>query len=229
MKLLILVSCITYFASHASETMSIHLKNAIKLNQERKIYYSELTDKKSEIISDTLIKGEKKALLFSWIFDLITLPYQKLGINVGKDEFISMSKTPRFSAQYKRLPENITEYKKPNSLHFQQKLKDALKIGFKEVSILANEELKRIEKPHAYHCIYRHFLESIIRTSNLATIHEQKAREVGVTSPRWISKWLLKLQIKNLDEAIELDELAVPVQTKNVPILCNDVPYIPPH
>lgn len=73
----------------------------------------------------------------------------------------------------------------------------------------------------------RHFLESMIRGANVAPQHIKKAVGMHVPSPAWLSKLMIRAQINRLNVAIELDQLAAPVQAKNIPILCNDLPYIP--
>lgn len=228
LKFIVFINIIFALTVHSNETMSKHLKKAIAVNLHRKVLYSKLSNGGSEIISDTLIKGERQALLISWFFDFVSWPYRQLGFGIGRDEFISMENIPNFASKYNFSPEPESNYKKPDSNTIIKRLNIALKFGFKYFSKLTELELSRVKSPRAYHCIYRHFLESLIRTSNLADKYELQARKYNLSSPTWISKKLIKLQIKSIRKAIALDELAVPIQSKNIPILCNDVPNIPP-
>jgi hypothetical protein len=39
---------------------------------------------------------------------------------------------------------------------------------------------------------------------------------------------MLAAHLDSLDESARIDMMAAPVQAMNVPIICQDVPYIPP-
>lgn len=65
----------------------------------------------------------------------------------------------------------------------------------------------------------RHFLESIRRVAGLAPTY-------GVRT-MFISKQMLWAHVRSLKKASELDQMAAPLQAEGLPILCQDVPYIP--
>ncbi|MBI5203189.1 MAG: hypothetical protein HY925_16480 [Elusimicrobia bacterium] len=78
-----------------------------------------------------------------------------------------------------------------------------------------------------YFCMTRHILESVRRAARLAPLHDTASRAKGLESPYGVSRQFIKTQLLSLSQAWTLDEWAVPVQAKGVPILCRDVPPIP--
>ena len=89
----------------------------------------------------------------------------------------------------------------------------------------ANEDLE--DYPN-FHCMVRHLLESMLRISNLAPIHEREATELGLPPTRDLSWTLVRMHTLVLTEAVEVDGLAAPLQAEGLPIICRDVPPIPP-
>ena len=70
-------------------------------------------------------------------------------------------------------------------------------------------------------------LESLRRISNLAPIQQERAQQVGLEGALALSED--KLHFLSLTAATKLDEQAAPIQSEGVPIVCRDVPSIPPH
>jgi hypothetical protein len=75
----------------------------------------------------------------------------------------------------------------------------------------------------------RHLLGSALRISNQAPRYEAQARAARIrASPGAISRTMLDLHLRMLGEAARLDRAAAPLQAEGIPILCQDVPPIPP-
>jgi hypothetical protein len=74
----------------------------------------------------------------------------------------------------------------------------------------------------------RHLLESALRITNGARRYAAEAEARGVASPAGLSRALLSMHLTTLGEGARLDRRAAPLQAEGVPIICQDVPPIPP-
>jgi hypothetical protein len=68
----------------------------------------------------------------------------------------------------------------------------------------------------------------MLRISNLAPLYDRMAEARGVPSPLEISTVLADLHFVVLGQAVMADGMAAPIQAADVPLLCQDVPFIPP-
>jgi hypothetical protein len=217
-------------SAHAEENcLSRHLKNASVLNESRRAFYSELTQGLSEPISDRLIAFEKLALLPSAVLDGWASPFQSFGVPVLCDELISMSEVSPFAAQSPVPPDPISRFRPMRTDQVASSVREAYRVGgFSEVSRVAQEWVDVTKRTPSYHCLLRHFLESIVRAANLAPIHVTEAESLGLpVSSMGLSWAFIELQLAGLQEMENLDELAAPIQATGVPLLCQDVPVIP--
>lgn len=206
-----------------------HLHEAIEKNEQRRPLYSSLSGGRSEALSDKLIESEKMSLIFARNIDEAAEPFQAVGIRIPCDEFISMSETPEFRDRFPFDPEPLSSYEVVDGSQFRQDLETAFEEGgFAAVSSLSTELLHSLEEPRAYHCMMRHTLESLRRIANFAPVHDARAKELGAQSPLWLSEDLVRLHVLPLDAVAKLDEQASPLQAEGLPILCQDVPPIPP-
>ncbi len=74
-----------------------HLEEAITLNNERQPLYAALSNNQSIAISSALIEIEHKLLRMAILSDVVSYFYQKAGVPLLCDEYVSMSLTPKFS------------------------------------------------------------------------------------------------------------------------------------
>lgn len=210
--------------------MATHLQEAIKQNKERLSCYSAITDGKSVHTSSQLIQSETLSLLVAAVLDARAKPFQKKGIAILCDEFVSMSETPAFDegASYLEMPLQAPAIRKESYQKWSNDLKQSLKTGgFKAVAKRGTLILDQLSKQPRYFCMARHLLESIVRGANLAPLHMQKARAKGLKSTESLSRDFMQLQIWALSTADSLDRSAAEIQKHGVPIVCQDVPAIP--
>ncbi|HEV2147105.1 MAG TPA: hypothetical protein VGR37_06865, partial [Longimicrobiaceae bacterium] len=100
--------------------------------------------------------------------------------------------------------------------------------GFGGAAAALGAELAALEATPCCHCMLRHMLESMLRVATLAPVHAARAEEAGMRSTAGLSRLLLRLHLLALSDAAKLDVLAAPIQARGIPILCQDVPPIPP-
>jgi hypothetical protein len=209
--------------------MTEHLLEAIKINKERKKLYTELTQGKSNKISNLMIGLELASLPTSITMDYIAKKWQAKGIPLLVHEFIPMSETPEFCENY---PFAIEELDRLPYLDWKS-LAQNLSKAYKQKNYLliieqAQKSMSEIRQyPHLF-CMTRHILESLIRCSNLTIMHLEKARELSLDFNLKPSHFLLSVHINSLHGSFLIDKLAFPIQNQGIPIIFQDVPYVAP-
>jgi len=208
-----------------------HIKEAMELNKERREKYSLLTNGKSKILSNFLIATEKLSLLPVKLQELKALPFNKKGINILCKEVISMKNVPSFQSKVslKKFPK-LREFRRLKVGGLVKGLYDAYKKkDFKLASNLLRKEMKRLDSFPGMYCMHRHVVESILRTSNYGPIHQAKAKSLNIPikDVGKISWNFILSQILTFPLAYQIDKLAFPFQQKGIPIICQDVPFIP--
>jgi hypothetical protein len=207
-----------------------HLSDAIALNQGRKPIYEKLSEGRSSRVSNAMLRIEKWGKPLARFFQWRSKGFQKNGIPVMCDDFVPMSFVPE-------LPEPLRVGQKlpaPPYAYIQHEVQPLVwelaransQKNFEKVAELALNELKSLEAEPAYHCMTRHFLESIARAARLAPVYLQKATELGLRSPEAISQDFIELQVVSLFEVARIDREAGPLQADGIPIICSDVPRI---
>ncbi len=220
---------ILVISAHASSTGCFreHLKEAIEMNRERQFLYAELTQGESRKISNRLIWGERLGLISAFFYDWRASEYQKKGIGVLCDEFVSMDQTPSFRS-YMPLTALPPEWLPEIDI---EKMEKTLQKGihsqdFEKIKKLSKNFLKDLSSLPDYYCMLRHILSSIARSAAIAHIHIEKSLHLGLDTPQTLLLDFLELQVENLENAYDLDRLAFSIQIKGIPILCQDVPEI---
>jgi hypothetical protein len=209
--------------------MSEHLIEAIAINRKRKPMYAKLTKGKSLKISRSLIASEALSLLSSVPLDIISKYWRNRNIPVMKHEFISMSLTPDFKESFED-PQGISPvFPKINTKLMQSNINQVFKQkDYDQLSDCIEAHLNDLNQFSKHFCMVRHILESILRSSNLAKVHIQKANEMHVRSPELFCRYLIYSQIIVIHSSSLLDKWAYPLQKDGIPILYQDVPVIPP-
>jgi hypothetical protein len=206
-----------------------HLEEAIALNLERRPAYSALTAGASEAVTDQLVQAEEFSTYFARRVDEAARPFIARGVNVTCDEFMSMSLAPPFREHFEFEPEPLSSYVTLDGAAMRDALQSAyIHGGFSALSARATNELDALRLPRAYHCMTRHVLEALRRIANFAPVQAARASELGLGSTTDISDELVVLHLLALEQGPRLDEVAAPVQAQGVPILCQDVPHVPP-
>jgi len=210
--------------------MREHLVEARIHDEERKPLYMALTDGASLEISRLLINYATLALPFADLIDSMSVPWQEKGICIGCEEFMSMDLTPPFQDHFQGGPPSLTDFQLQDGIELARTLLQTFQQeSFTGLSAALEEKLAELHETPKFHCMIRHLLESLLRISNLAPLHQRDAEELGLESTTDISTILVDLHLLVFDQAANADRLAAPLQAGDVPIICQDVPYIPPY
>lgn len=227
---LILAPCLKASSGEASNNcFRTHLKDAIEINRERRDLYSKMSHGESLHLSNGLILIEKLLLIPAKKYDRFDQQYQPFFKSPFCEALIDMSETPAFQTEleYPLLPFKSIEGKKFKS--FKKRLKDYAKVGdLKNIEMEVENFLNSSEMQNTYfYCMLRHYLESILRTTLLIPIMQEKAQAHQLEDPKEMMLSFIKLQIFGLSQGKNYDEMAVPLQEQGIRLFCNDVPHIP--
>ncbi len=207
---------------------TIHLDDAIVINTQRKIQYAALTKGKSLRYSRKLIFLERLTKVVAWYYDRQTYPFQKMGIPVGKFEFVNMHEIPAFSATY---PTDIEVFDKLPEFDYQAQIQ-SLKSSFQTKSypklIKHGQIILHALNPYAAHFIlYRHLIESIIRFCQMSLIHQTKMKDEHLKLRLFkLNHWLIRMHLLVLKRSYQFDQEVFEIQTKGIPFLYQDIPSI---
>ena len=213
-----------------SRCMERHLREAAAINRERMPWYDSLTDGRSRGISRRLIWTERLGVVAAWYVDWRARPFQHEGIRIVCDDFVPMAHTPAFRPRAADPPPPLSAFVPADARRIRRDVERARRRGgFPAAGEVLEREIQRLSGTPAYHCMLRHLLESALRISNQAPRYAAEARARGLAgSPEGLSRTLLDLHLLTLGDAVKLDVRAAPLQAVGIPIICQDVPPIPP-
>lgn len=213
--------------TYEGDAIKKHLKDASQLNRKRAFAYSKLSRGQSIPLTYELITMENLAVIFTKFLDYKAREYGKKGIGLFHLDLVDMKLTPEFKTTFLNndFPKQrmILDIKGLKNQWIEYIQKDELDVLYKELlEILDNGRLSIKNQ----NCLTRHFVESIARSLFNLETHRLKAHEQNLEDPIKLSLEFVELQITSLSWAYSLDKRAFPLQQKNIPIYCQDVPPI---
>lgn len=215
--------------SQSESCFRTHLKDAIEINRERRTAYSRLSDGESVALSNGLILIEKLLLIPARKYDRLDRQYQEFFKSPFCEALIDMSETPAFQKEKDYPTKAFKEIDHKQFKKFRRNLKKLAK----EENLLGIEKqveqfMNSPEMQNTYfYCMLRHYLESILRTTLLIPIMQEKAKQHNLPDPKEMMLSFIRLQIYGLSQGKNYDEMAVPIQEQGIRLFCNDVPHIP--
>lgn len=206
-----------------------HLRDAIRINRERRPLYSSLTGGQSLSVSNILILSEQLSIPFAIFTDLCSIPFRNQGIRIVELEFISMDRIPPFSEKLPFPAPSLNAFveSRPGKLILKL-LKQGWRNGWSGLADALRIELHHLETNPGFHLMLKHILESMLRIAVLAPTHQRKCLEAGMrltTKP--LSGYLFLSHLLAIPFATWLDRKTAPLLASGVPILYQDVPAIP--
>lgn len=232
LKKLSLVLLVIFFFKQRVEANSCfvdHLKDAIKLNLERKDQYSTLSDGDSLKVSWYLIFSEIISLPVAFGYDLWAEKYEKSGVSVSCNNFISMNKVKPLVQAPIEPDVDVKKFSSEIQIDFLvgASAKFIENLEYNKLATLIRSELDKIPIQN-YNCMTRHILESAYLVAIRSRGLIQEAKDKGLSSPASGLNFLLGQHLNRvvLWGAKFTDRLAFDSQRKGVPILCSDVPDI---
>lgn len=203
-----------------------HLNEARSLNKLRAPLYARITHGKSEKVSAFLISAEYLAKFSASSIDRESQAFEKYGVNITCESFVSMSTAPQFHSYVLPLP-NLSEYRELDLSEFKSRAKKMLVArAWTELTDSIEKEVNALNKAPEFNCMTRHLLESAAKISSqapaqLKRLKSKKAPDASPLIQKLISNHLLLLGAGQL-----LDSWAAPIQATGVPMICQDIPVI---
>ena len=218
---------------HGLGCMMRHFTDAAALNATRFEAYASLTNGSSRIISSTLIASESVSFPLALWFESREAPLRALGVDILCQGLMPMSD----AGPLVHLPVPVPgesfdgERARRGVAAFTEVLKAAEpNHDFDAMAQAAAALLGDLAVAPSHHCMVRHIAESIRRFAELAPSQISQADGYGLG---WQTGELIRDLIFShrltLGLSEWLDGMAAPIQASGVPILCNDVPKIPPY
>lgn len=209
-----------------SKCMTKHVQDAMILNHQRMPIYAKASNNKSLKISKKLISFEESMSLHNWFADRWAAYFHSKNIPILCNDLVDMKLTPAMPAELP-LKDNPdpTSFVQLNIKDLQLELRKSLAIDLSTVQMVAKKYLLILKHEPRLNCMTRHFLESIALFSKNGQIYMK--HENAQSQLRFFLKLTIKAHIKYLKIANELDTEALSLQTRGIPILCQDLPHIP--
>lgn len=222
--LLLLFSFLLSSSGFSTGCFSEHIQEAVELTRSRMPLYDKISEGESLIVSRLMLAIQRTTLLTSSYYQAKEVPFQKADVPVFCEDFVSMSFTPPF--QEKPVAVSSGPLKNVPIFSWIRKIYSSYRSqGFTGVQQSTQDVLKILDEAKSYHCLTRHFLESIHRIALHAPKHAEMARAKNLSeTPEKLEGDLIVLHLTGLPMTMLLDKLAVPVQKKGIPILCQDAP-----
>jgi hypothetical protein len=209
-----------------------HVRDAIRINQERAAVYMELSDGSSAIISERLILLEYAIIPFARLLDKKALKYIERGIPVLIDDFVSMDSlnAPEEISSYRgTMTEDIVSSYVFIISEFRKDIfKLARKKHFTELEAAAKNcltALRTLERETA--CSFamgKHLVESIV----LCTTNGIRFRAMSNGDTDGIVATNIILQGIGLFPLCDLDVQSASLHRDGIGIIINDLPQIIP-
>lgn len=205
-----------------------HIDDAVALNEARAPFYSKQSQGRSDAISEALIRAEKRVRPYSRWLDRKARAFQREGIGIVCEEFVSMELVPQAVPRAATPTLSLADFNSFDTRDFARNIRRAYKSdGFGAIRVIANLAIEELGHEPNFHCMVRHTIESLDRVAWLAPVHMQEASDPHTQRKlRSLSWQLIEAHLLAMPTAARLDELAAPVQSDGLPILCNDLPPI---
>lgn len=222
-------------AAQRGRCLSLHMEEAMAINTARQPLYNRMSEGASQVVSKTLILSEGMALPMTRLMEWWAQPMVDLGVDLFCDVVVSMAGTPPMVESPQKLEnegaqgisEPFDSWKGFDQLgHY---VWYAVTRSDTQLSEVIAAQLGRLHKHPSTHCMQRHLLESILRAVNWAPVHRQTSQQIGFgfRGAALVQVNILS-QISLLPLGFWLDHQAYPVQKQGIPLICGDVPPIPP-
>jgi len=226
----ILISTSSFSAELFRDCFKIHVKEAMEINRHRRDFYAEMSGGKTRSISNGHIFVEKLIYLWAAAYDRKDRVYYD---DFEKSPFCSilmdMATTPELQTELEFPEKAYQEITKKEMKAFKKDLKESFnKKDMKafEAKIDAFMSSEKMDNPY-FHCLVRHYLESIMRTSMLIPAMKKLAAKKGLKDPEAVMRHFIAYQVGGLSLGNHFDKLAEPHQTNGLRLFCRDNPFIP--
>ncbi|MCU0663832.1 MAG: hypothetical protein MUC50_16075 [Myxococcota bacterium] len=206
-----------------------HLLEAIAINEERKILYSERTGGQSELLSDLLIGSENALLPLARELDAAAEPFQEAGIPIISADFVPMSEIAPSDTPPKHRGE-LTASIKNEAAALIAPLAKLNPADFEAVCAAAEQALSSLEELEELHDVHLAMTRHLLESAAYAALHAIEYERLSDGATKELSRRLVAEQlIAPSRDALGpmADQMANSAHQLGVGIIVNDVPAIP--
>ena len=202
-----------------------HLEEAVSMNQTRRRGYSDMSQGRSDSISEDLIALDRLGLTVAPFFDFRSRNFnQRSGVAINCEVIPSMFTAKPMRGRGASSPVALYKDISPTDILFHARalhFKYGDGSGLEYLKRYLASEVHPLESAPQYNCLARHFLKSMVRLLDVAADHPELAADPGYP---WA---LIETSLVQLEAMDVLDHRAAPLQAEGIPILCQELPVIP--
>jgi hypothetical protein len=216
-------------AETADYGFEAHLLEAIAINEDRKVFYSERTDGQSEVLSNLLISSEYSLLPLARELDEAAAPFQEAGIPIVSADFVSMSDiAPRETPPVRRGV--LTDSIKAEAAAILAPLAELDPSDFQAVCDAAEQALHSLENLQEKYDVHLAMTLHMLESAAYAALNalEYEGLSDGATkelSTRLVAEQLIAPSRDAIGPMV--DQMANRLHRLGIGIIVNDVPPIP--
>lgn len=208
-----------------------HLQDAIAVNRDRKPYYARQTGGTTRGLSNALIAAEALLLPGAWVVDRWARRYNRRGIPIVADDFVSMTRIPpkdRVPARQGRVPARQQDEVTASLRSLRTRLVAGdVRDDLPAICACADAFLDRIDRWEAVADVHWAMTKHLVESLGYAALHGiDYARDTGGQT-RGLTRCLVAGHALLLPTAASLDVRAQAAHRRGAGIIVNDVPLIP--
>ena len=206
---------------------SDHINDAIEINREHRSLYKKGNENEAVKVINRLIFIEKIMHPFSISLDRSAEKLIDNGLAMWCEDFVSMDSLPEFQLKGPIPTKAFIPFDKVKLKQIRKKIRSfemsqASKLYLEIVALIENELNDK-----NYNCVTRHFLESAARSLSLAMVRNEFISVENKSDFLKATKKMMKQMSLALWIAPSLDQKAAKLQSRGVPVLCQEMPHIP--
>lgn len=206
---------------------TVHVLEAMEINRERRELYKVDGNKDAAKIISRLILLEKVMLPFSAKLDRMVKKLHRANVPIWCEDLVSMNEVPNYQSSVPVPAQSFIAFEE-NKLKRLKKMMRKFEFS-KRLELydeIHNIILNDMNDP-SYHCLTRHFLEAAARSLMLSDKHLESAPDDLKDDVRKAVTKLMRQLSYSLNFSTALDRAAAPIQSKGIPVLCQEMPPIP--
>ncbi len=208
-----------------------HLYEATVKNRQRKTEYALMTNGKSKRVSNLLIFSETIGMPIAKIFDFLALKYNRRGIGIVQNDFVSMHKTNEIAEppKYKNsATKQIFRQLRNEVKSYKRSLKPYLKsANFKKIAEKSSKMLFVIKKMEQTEKVHFIMIKHLVESTGFIALNSIKYSVQSDNKTDVLTKNLIRLHLFSMSYALLIDKEAQKIHKTGVGIVVNDVPDIP--
>jgi len=204
-----------------------HIRDAISTNEKRSQFYSTLSNRKSQKISNNLLSFEKLCLIPAKGIDLWAKGFNKSGIKIIQNDFVSMEKIspPETPPLYRGCLSKPAKafLKEKIRLYQRQFIDHAFRGKFETAASITLSILKTLREAERENYCHLAFTIHLVESLGFGALHAVSYAKQSQGKTTNLSRMFLLAQALPLQFALSFDEESQKLHALGIGILVNDL------